>query len=547
MLIEMEKVMKKKLFLMLSLLVLVSITIACSPKETTPATTSVTTSPTTKTTTPVVTTPATVTPKKGGILKIASASDATLLGDPMMKTLTDMSWSRPVIEHLARFDTTSKLVPWLALSWVGDANAKTFTVKLRQGVKFHDGTDFNADAVIWNWQRWKDSPSGGLDIVSSFVKVDNYTVQVNLSVWENTTDYKLLQSKGGMVSPTAWKSNPAGWGEKNPTGTGPFKFVSWTRDAGATYTRWDGYWQPGQPYLDGIQFVIITDPATRLAAFKAGEVDLLPAATAQQAPELTAAAASGKYVETLLANGMGATETFVVMDGGNADSIYYNAKVRTAVDYAIDKNALVKNLTSGLATASNQWGLPTNWAYNKTLVGHPYNIAKAKSLLAEAGYPNGLSTSMRIDPYTQAYSQSIQAMLADAGIKCDLVLTQPAGMMELFAKGWNNQMLLVIAGADSDVAERLRGFFVKGLAYWASIALPQDLGDQILAAVRAPDFATKQALTWKNQSYIFDQITDVVPLWVNSTATFKYPYVHNDGFSVVHAEEWTPEAAWMDK
>ena len=183
----------------------------------------------------------------GGILKIGMDSDARSLGDPLDTWYQTHVMGRPALEVLGRYDEQGIMTPWLAESWDEDASAMTFTIKLRKGVKFHDGTDFNAEAVKWNWQRFIDSKDEAVAAVKSIDIVDTYTIRANLSTWDNYITYNLCNYAGIMVSPTAWETNGSDWGEKNPVGTGPFQFVSWERDQSVKYKKFDGYWQKGKP------------------------------------------------------------------------------------------------------------------------------------------------------------------------------------------------------------------------------------------------------------------------------------------------------------
>ena len=237
--------------------------------------------------------PTVVTPLYGGTLTIGMNRDAVFLGDPIELTQQqDTVMSRPAVETLARYDTSGKLIPVLATSWEMNSTALTMTITLRKGVKFHDGTDFNATAVKFNLDRFTASKRSELTQVKSVDVVDDYTVRLNLKTWDNTIDGAALYYAGNMISPLAFQTNGKAWIEKNPVGTGPFKFVSWERDVSLVYQKNTNYWQPGKPYLDKIQFRVIADPMVSLAALERREIDIQEFTDSK---DLATLKATGKY------------------------------------------------------------------------------------------------------------------------------------------------------------------------------------------------------------------------------------------------------------
>ena len=178
------------------------------------------------------------------------------------------------IEYLGRMDASETSQPWLVESWETGADAKSLTVKLKEGIIFHDGTDFDAEAVKWNWEHYMEASSTYTASIESIDVIDKYTVRANLSRPDVGIVDKLTYNAGAMVSPSAWEANGAEWAEMNPVGTGPFEFVSWNPETSMVFKKFDGYWQEGKPYLDGVEFYVITDEMTRMFSFQGGEVDV---------------------------------------------------------------------------------------------------------------------------------------------------------------------------------------------------------------------------------------------------------------------------------
>ena len=140
-----------------------------------------------------------------------------------------------------------------------------------KGRQFHDGTDFNARAAKWCLDHAIEAKT-----VAGFLSVDiidDYTIRINLDKYRNTHMNVLAQSVCNMISPTAYEKNGKEWAEWHPVGTGAFKFVSFERGSKVTYAKWDGYWQKGRPYLDGIEYLLIRDPMTQMAAMRSSGPD----------------------------------------------------------------------------------------------------------------------------------------------------------------------------------------------------------------------------------------------------------------------------------
>jgi peptide/nickel transport system substrate-binding protein len=190
-------------------------------------------------------------PRYGGTLRLSDYGNGASIGWPAkMLPVVSMRQASPTVEPLFRTDNTGKPAPWLATGFTNDVVAKTLTLTLRKGIKFHDGTDFNAEAVKWNLDQCMSAKSSGTEMFKSIDVIDDYTVRIHLSDWDSTLTGNLAQPLGMMISPTAYKKNGQEWCAKNPVGTGPFQFVSWEKDVRTISKKFDGYWQKGKPYLD---------------------------------------------------------------------------------------------------------------------------------------------------------------------------------------------------------------------------------------------------------------------------------------------------------
>jgi len=322
------------------------------------------------------------------------------------------------LETLLRYNKEAELVPFLATSWKEDAEALTVILTLREGVKFHDGTDFNAEAVKWNLDQFLAMERAELQAVESVDAIDDYTVRLNLSGYDEGTLNYLAGHAGYMISPTAFEEHGQEWCENNPVGTGPFKFVSWEKDVSIKFERFDDYWQEGLPYLDGVTWFTMRDPMTAKISFLAGELDVLTMVDPQDAPDI---AAAGKVVA--LTDAPGELEVGFP-DGGHDYSAWSNLKVRQAAAYAINRQAIADAMGYGYWTPTNQRAPEGQWYYNPDVVGYPYNPEKARELLAEAGYSDdGFKTTLYVNAvsaYRVLIVTAIQGYFEEIGIDVEI-------------------------------------------------------------------------------------------------------------------------------
>jgi len=187
--------------------------------------------------------------------------------------MASLYWAEPMLESLLTADSEGNIYPSLATDWEWTNNHTTVTFTLRKGVKFHDGTDFNADAVKWNWDQAMAKGLGGAQFVASTEVIDDYTFRVNLTEFQSTWFISLVKMEtnlGWIISPTAVQEHGEEYIDWHPVGTGPFKFKDYARDNYLEVERNDDYWGE-KPYLDGIKFIFIADPIQLRCPSKPGK------------------------------------------------------------------------------------------------------------------------------------------------------------------------------------------------------------------------------------------------------------------------------------
>lgn len=395
--------MKKWFGFLILFLVLVLLIPACktstSPTTAAPAAPTTTAAPVTTAAPKTTAAPSTPQPQSGGTLIWVRNMGISTIGPPSdvpTQTSTYLLAS-PALETLVLCDEQERIVPWLAEKVETSADGKAVTFTLKKGIKFHDGTDFNAEAVKFNLEgvlAVNASGSAVLKNVTSYDIIDEHTIRMNLKRYDARLLLALAQSGVGMMaSPTALKkpTTPDNMAKDHLVGTGPFKFDSWSKDQYAKFVKWDGYWQKGKPYVNAIEIRNNPNVTTSIMSFKAGEVNMVENIDPSDYVTLKQ---EGHTV------GMPSTLAFVFSispDSANPDSPFANQKVREALEYAIDKNGMTAGLGKGTQYPAYQLAAPKDAWYIKGYPERKYDPAKAKQLLAEAGYPNGFKFTLQSD------------------------------------------------------------------------------------------------------------------------------------------------------
>lgn len=483
-------------------------------------------------------------PQYGAILRIISYATPLAFGYPIEIGLSSSSnmAAVPCIEALVKFDNSGEPHGVLAEDWKIAPDGKSVIFALRKGVRFHDGTDFNAKAAKWNLDLMLARRTGIAAKWTSIDVVDDYTIRLNLKEYQNTQVTGLEGSFGMMVSPTAVEKNGVDWAKFHPVGTGPFKFKNFVRDTSLEYERFDAYWG-GKPYLDGIKFIYIVDPVTAQMAFEAGRGDVLQV---QEAGVSTAAdlAAKGYKFEKRPGAMM-----VLIPDSANRDSIFADKRVREAIEYAIDRESIAKTLGYGFWEPVNQPTASHHFSRIDTK-GRPYNPSKAKQLLAEAGYPNGLKTTIiSSSTFGREPLVSVQSLLSDVGIDVKLDIGSFAKWNDHVYKGWNNALLYVTQGAtDTNYCAFLERYYSSVATRYPVLAHPARLNELVNRALSATDYTAQKSLGQEAVKMLVDDAT-AVSLWVGSAVYMLQKNVHDTGFYELGGAgfRWTPQKAWLSK
>ncbi|QDZ00335.1 ABC transporter substrate-binding protein [Nitratireductor mangrovi] len=362
------------------------------------------------------------------VLVVGQIAEPKSLDPDAVTAVNDFRIVFNMYDGLVRYkDGTLEVEPSLAESWDISDDGTTYTFHLREGVTFHDGSPFNADAVKFNIDRMidEDHPSHDtgpfplafyFSAVEEVKVVDDHTVEFQLKEPFAPFLSNLAYTPGLMVSPAAVKEHGKDFG-RNPSGTGAYKFVEWQDNSRVVVERNPDYWD-GAPPLEAVIYRPINDANTRIAEMLSGGLDVMvevpPDSVAQfrDDPGFTVHEQAGPHLWFLILN---------LKEGPFADQ-----KVRQAANYAIDKTALVENILQGTAEVAAGPTPPAfAWAYNETLEPYPYDPDKAKQLLEEAGYDSEELTfyvteggSGMLDPI--AMGTAIQADLKAVGMTVNI-------------------------------------------------------------------------------------------------------------------------------
>jgi dipeptide transport system substrate-binding protein len=385
---------------------------------------------------------------KGGTLVFCSEGSPEGFQPQFFSTGTTFdAASVPMFNRLVEFETgTTNLIPALAESWTVSPDGKTYTFKLRKGVKFHSNAnfkptrEFNADDVVFSWNRMADDnhpfhkltagqtfayydDMGMKNIVDRVERVDDYTVRFYLKrpeapfLADMAMDFASILSKEYFE--TMQKKGTPNSADVYPIGTGPFEFASYQKDATIRYKAFDQYWG-GRPKIDTLVYSITRDATARYAKLKTGECQAMAFPKPADLDEMR----KDPQLNVLQKEGLNIGYIAFNVEKKPFD----DKRVRQALNYATNKDAIMKAVYQGNGQVAKNPIPPILWSYNNSVKDYPYDPAKAKELLAQAGFPNGFEVELWYLPVTRPYNpdgkrmaEMIQADWDKVGVKTKLI------------------------------------------------------------------------------------------------------------------------------
>jgi ABC-type transport system substrate-binding protein len=401
-------------------------------------------------------------PKPGGTLRVAWEADISGLDPHLSFGMQARLVVGNLFNSLVTIDPELNFVPDLAESWEVLDNSKVYVFHLRKGVKFHDGTAFDAEAVRWNYQRVVDPEEKTLDapyyngIVDAVEAIDAHTVKFTLKHPTRTLLAALAADRVGFLqmSPASYKQ----WGREDvrlhPVGTGPFTLAKWDQNQVIVLEKNPHYFKPGLPYLDRIELRIMKDGVTRATALRAGEVDFANLVPREQVERLS----RDPHIYVL----RGKDTQRIVTQFNLKNPTFQDVRVRRAVlGYGIDRPGIVK--TALLGQAQPLWSFVPPGSQGHLDFGEqfPYDPEKARALLKEAGYD--AQNPLRYTLMTHGAEASLpiiatvmKTQLAQIGVEVEVeVLDRPIFLRRVTRdRDWDQMLVNVAAAIDPHTISR---------------------------------------------------------------------------------------------
>jgi peptide/nickel transport system substrate-binding protein len=412
------------------------------------------------------------TPMRGGTFVFGRGADSVGLDPAVITDGESFRVTRNIYESLCEYQRDSTaVIPGLAERWETTPDGLTWKFALRRHVKFHDGTPFNAEAVVFNFERWMFEPHpyhkgvfeywksmfGGFPgFVQSVKAIDEFTVEFVLEKPMAPFLANLAMPMFGIASPTAIKKHGDDY-FKNPMGTGAFRFREWRKDDRVVLERNPDYW--GEKALfDRVIFRSIVDNSARLLELQAGSIDLMEFLNPDDIPTVK----------------NDANLQLIVRPSMNVGYLWWNVEkepfgkldVRRAIAHAVNKRAIVEKLFGSIGIPAKNMLPPSLWGYNDAVLDYEYDPAKAREYLAKAGLPNGFKTKLWAMPNPRPYmpqptkiAEAIQADLKAVGIDAEIITMDWATYLAKTRDGEQDMYMLGWTGDNGDPDNFLYWFF----------------------------------------------------------------------------------------
>jgi peptide/nickel transport system substrate-binding protein len=562
----------KKLFVFLVILIVcATLVIGCgtpAPTPTTPTTPTSPATPTTPTTPATPTTPTTpatpstpspakpapvtpTTPSKptattgpvyGGTLRYIFPSPP---GSPLgayWETSQGIPATQLCLEPMMFEQADASFEPAMAESFDIDAGNDTpgIIFHIRKGVKLHDGSTLDANLVKWNFEMVRDGKLfGGTRYFKKLEVIDDYTLRVYTTMHRNSIINMFAKNQHYIASKAAFDKNGLEWMRWHMVGTGPFKQVEFVRDVSLKTVRNDDYWQAGKPYLFGVDYLFVTDEMTRIALFKSGGADIINmAGNGRLARDLEK---EGYQIITYPAG-----TDILIPDNKNPDSPWFNLKVREAAEYAIDKEAIANAFGYGFRQAAYQLAPPDNPTNSPNIAPRKYDPAKAKQLLAEAGYPNGFKSKIIAqNTVNHDIIVALQSQFGQVGIDMDLDFVEPAKYMNYFVGTWDNGLVYNTLSMGANPNPTIGFFFPEPRIFFKSNKNPEGWGDQYTTIMTTPKPEPREQQ--KGWELVASELT-IIPINHYDDMHVVSSKVHDTGLGTRDSStSWNPQDAWLSK
>jgi peptide/nickel transport system substrate-binding protein len=478
---------------------------------------------------------------RGGTMRVGMDADTTTMDPHRSTAAVDRQVYNNVYAKLVDLDAKFGIVPQLATSWEVKDGGKTYVFKLRRGVKFHDGSDFNAEIVKWNFERMRDpalaSPRRSeITPVKDVKVVDPYTVEITLTA-PFTPFLSILTDRAGMMVSKAAVEKFKDDFARNPVGAGPFQFVEWVKDDHLKLKRFDGYWDKDKVYLDEVVYRPIPDSSVRFTAMRTGQIDFMH----QIHPKDIAAARTERSLQVSEIPSLWWQAIHL-----NTQVAPFNVKaLRQAIWYAVDRSIIQRVVYQG--TGAPAWGPfpPSMWAQDRDFSDWKRDPGKVKAKLAEGGMPNGMSFTLKswTNPTFIQEMQVVQAQLKDVGIDMKIEQLEFGKLLQDLTShafvalriGWSGR-----PDPDQNVYNQVR---TNGSGNYVRYSNPKV--DELLDAARAEASQDRRKTLYAQVTRLLAE--DAPYIWLHHDAEVKVWSQQVKGFEHLSDGMIRLKGVWLDK
>jgi peptide/nickel transport system substrate-binding protein len=417
--------------------------------------------------------------------------------------------------------------PSLAESWQVSADGRSYDFTLRKGVKFHNGDTLTSEDVKFSFERYKGASAKTLkDRVAAVETPDPLHVRFRLkNAWPDFMTFYTAASGAGWIVPKKYVEKVGDEGyKKAPIGAGPYKFVSFTPGVELVMEAFEGYWRK-TPSVKRLVFKVISDEATRLAALKRGEVDIVYSIRGELAEELLRTPGL-----TLKPTVIQAPQWVSMLDQWDPKSPWHDRRVRLAANLAIDRKAINEAITLGHSKLTYSI-IPSTFDFYWQPPAYPYDPAQARKFLAEAGYPSGFDAG---DYYLDISYANVQEAIANylqqVGIRSKLTSRERAAHWSAYADKKYKNLAYTASGAFGNAATRLESYVVAGGAY-VYCSYP-DIDSLFKDQAAELDRKKREALLFKIQQLMHEKVMHI-PIWELAFINGHGPRVQESGLGLI--------------
>lgn len=482
--------------------------------------------------------------EEGGSLVIAIPQTQNTFFMPQSTTTSDRFGAQPVLESLGRADAEGNYYPWLAEEFITDADALTFTVKLREGVKFSDGSDCNAEVVAWNIQQYIDNGKASeIGSPKEIRVVDDKTVEIQYESWANNWDNVIGDIY--ICSKEAYDKNGEEWCKTHAVGTGPFLLESFVTDNKITYTKNENYRIEGLPHLDKLEIDIIMDTNTMMSALLNNEVGV---AVKFENEAIINSITQAGFESIGRRNANVADIKHIIWNSKSTEHPMGDLRVRQAVMHAIQWDNVAKALSGGMGEATPLFCTSDSWAYSPDAEFYEYNLDTAKELLAEAGYPNGFETTIYTKSTDNDTATAFQAILAQIGITAQIEVMDSSALAAIQKEDDIDGFIANRGSSKMDFTNNyIRLYSSEGIKNHGIMLRPAEFEEPLFAARAAKTIEEKKENLQKAAKALVQDYVMITPMAVVYYQTFAAPGLEDSGIYDVSLEQWTPETVHWTK